>query len=118
MDEMPTDNSWYFTTERNEIMVRTKHIRVPMVLVATMAAVLLAILLAVQKPAAGLPIGGDLCLSGPEVCPPETSITSGPQQNEIVSTDSVSFGFTSSESPSTFECKLDDGTFAGWVVPR
>jgi hypothetical protein len=118
MDEMPTDNSWYFTTERNEIMVRTKHIRVPMVLVATMAAVLLAILLAVQKPAAGLPIGGDLCLSGPEVCPPETSITSGPQQNEIVSTDSVSFGFTSSESPSTFECKLDDGTFAGCTSLR
>jgi large repetitive protein len=72
----------------------------------------------VAKPAAGLPIGGDLCLSGPEVCPPETSITSGPQQNEIVSTDSVSFGFTSSESPSTFECKLDDGTFAGCTSLR
>jgi hypothetical protein len=50
--------------------------------------------------------------SGPDVTPPETTITSG-----TVGT-SVSFGFSSSEVGSSFECALDGASFAGCVSPQ
>jgi len=99
-------------------MVRTNHFKVSMVLVAVMAAALVAMLLVAQKPAAGIPIDGGLCLSGPEICPPETSITSGPSHNGTVYTDSVTFGFSSNESGSTFECKLDNRAFERCTSPQ
>jgi hypothetical protein len=38
---------------------------------------------------------------------PETTITSGPADGSLVLASSAAFGFSSSESGSTFECKLD-----------
>lgn len=42
--------------------------------------------------------------------PPETTITAGP--TGTISSSSVSFSFGSSESPSTFECRLDASSWA------
>jgi DNA-directed RNA polymerase specialized sigma24 family protein len=42
--------------------------------------------------------------------PPETSITSGP--TGPTSSTSATFGFSSSETPATFQCKLDDRDWA------
>src|SRR5215210_3116888 len=102
-------------------MARTTYLRASLMLVATMAAALVAMLLVTQKPAgAGLVIGPEpgICISGPQICPPETVITSGPSQDQTVYTDSVSFSFTSNESPSTFECKLDNGVFERCTSPQ
>lgn len=86
----------------------TYYFRASTILVAVMVTALMAVLLLAQKPAeAGVIIDDGLCLSGPEICPPETSIIAGPSQNESVFADSATFGFSSSESDSTFECKLD-----------
>jgi peptidoglycan/xylan/chitin deacetylase (PgdA/CDA1 family) len=48
--------------------------------------------------------------------PPETSIGSGP--TGTVASTSASFAFSSSESGSTFECKLDSGAWAGCASPK
>jgi hypothetical protein len=48
--------------------------------------------------------------------PPETTITSAP--SDPTTSTSASFAFTSSESNSTFECKLDDGAFAACTSPK
>ena len=51
-----------------------------------------------------------------DTTPPETSITSGP--SGTVSSSSASFGFSSSESNSTFECRLDGASWAGCSSPK
>jgi Ca2+-binding RTX toxin-like protein len=48
--------------------------------------------------------------TGDTTSPPETTIQSGPSGNTTSS--SATFGFSSSESGSTFQCKLDNGTYA------
>jgi len=40
--------------------------------------------------------------------PPETTISSGPSEGQVVNSTSATFGFTSSEPGSTFQCSLDD----------
>jgi hypothetical protein len=52
----------------------------------------------------------------PDTTPPETTIGSGPSGS--VSSTSASFTFSSSESGSTFECKLDAGNFTTCTSPR
>lgn len=52
----------------------------------------------------------------PDTTPPDTSITSGP--SGTTESTSASFGFTSTETPSTFECKLDAGAFASCTTPK
>lgn len=50
--------------------------------------------------------------------PPETTITSGPGEGATIPTAATSFGFSASESGSTFECKLDGGAFEPCTTPR
>ncbi len=50
--------------------------------------------------------------------PPETTITSGPADGATITTNSTSFGFSSSAVPSTFECEVDAGSFAACTSPR
>jgi outer membrane protein assembly factor BamB len=47
---------------------------------------------------------------------PNATITSGP--SGTVTSTSASFSFSSSESPSTFECRLDAGSWAGCSSPK
>ncbi len=47
---------------------------------------------------------------------PETTIDSGPSGS--VESDSATFGFSSSESDSTFECELDGGSFSPCSSPK
>jgi hypothetical protein len=51
-----------------------------------------------------------------DTSPPETSIDSGP--TGTVGSASATFGFTSNESGSTFECKLDGGSFGSCTSPK
>ena len=48
--------------------------------------------------------------------PPQTSITSGPAATTTSTT--ASFAFTSSEGSSSFECKLDSGSWATCLTPK
>jgi Bacterial Ig-like domain len=48
--------------------------------------------------------------------PPETTIDSGP--SGTISSTSAAFAFSASESGSTFECKLDSGTFSACTSPK
>src|SRR5690606_1413364 len=48
--------------------------------------------------------------------PPQTSITSSP--NSSTTSTSASFSFNSSESPSTFECRLDNGSYSSCSSPK
>jgi hypothetical protein len=52
----------------------------------------------------------------PDTTPPETTITSGP--NGIITTDSASFSFTSSEAGSSFECRFDSGSWSACASPK
>ncbi len=52
----------------------------------------------------------------PDLLPPDTSISSGP--SGTVATGSASFGFTSSEAGSTFECRLDAGAWGSCTSPK
>jgi Beta-propeller repeat len=49
--------------------------------------------------------------------PPDTSITSGPANGSTVTTSSVTFGFSSTEGASTFECSTDGQAFAACTSP-
>jgi hypothetical protein len=53
-----------------------------------------------------------------DTTPPDTTITSGPAGGSTTNSSSASFEFTSSESPSTFECKLDTGEWESCTTPR
>ncbi len=55
-------------------------------------------------------------VSGPDRTAPDTTITSGP--SGTITTDSASFGLSSSEADSTLECKLDSGSFASCPSPK
>jgi hypothetical protein len=52
----------------------------------------------------------------PDTTAPDTTITSGP--TATTTSTSASFAFTSSESGSTFECKLDAGGYAACTGPK
>jgi len=49
-----------------------------------------------------------------DTTPPETTITSGPVQGSTTGSSSPSFSFSSSESGSTFECRLDSTSDSDW----
>lgn len=54
--------------------------------------------------------------NGPDNDPPETTITSSPASS--TTSTSATFNFTSDESPSTFECKLDSGAYSSCTSPK
>jgi hypothetical protein len=58
-----------------------------------------------------LDLGPDL----PDTDPPETAITVGPSG---ASGPTATFGFSSNEAGSTFQCKLDTGSFASCTSPK
>ncbi len=49
---------------------------------------------------------------------PETTITGGPAEGETITTAAATFSFSSSESGSSFECKLDGGAFMPCGSPK
>lgn len=51
-----------------------------------------------------------------DTTPPDTTITSGPSGTVTATT--ANFGFTSSESGSTFECRLDGGAWSACASPK
>ncbi len=51
-----------------------------------------------------------------DTTPPQTSITSGPAAT--TTSTSASFAFSSSEAGSSFECKLDSGSWASCTTPK
>jgi hypothetical protein len=53
--------------------------------------------------------------NGPDVDPPETTITSGP--SGLTASAGATFTFTSDEPGSTFECSLDGGGFSSCTSP-
>jgi hypothetical protein len=53
--------------------------------------------------------------AGTDTTPPESTIVSGP--SSTVSSTSASFTFSSSESGSTFECRLDGGAYGSCTSP-
>lgn len=61
-----------------------------------------------------LDIGVSDC--GTDTTPPDTTITSGPSSS--TSSTSASFAFTASEAGSTFECKLDAGSYSSCTSPK
>ncbi len=54
--------------------------------------------------------------SNADTTPPNTTITSGP--GGTISNSSPSFGFSSSEAGSTFQCRLDSSTWSACSSPR
>ncbi len=75
----------------------------------------------------GVPDSSDACPDTPgtqpdgcpppsDTTPPDTSITSGPSGS--TTSTSASFAFSSTESGSTFECKLDSGSYAACTSPK
>jgi Bacterial Ig domain/Bacterial Ig-like domain/Right handed beta helix region len=64
--------------------------------------------------------GGDVGIrtagAPPDTTPPDTTINSAPADPSTST--SASFAFNSSESGSTFQCKLDSGSFAACTSPK
>jgi parallel beta-helix repeat protein len=61
---------------------------------------------------------GALEFDPPDLTPPDTNITAGPADASSTNVNSASFQFASSETPSTFECKLDTGAWEICTSPR
>jgi hypothetical protein len=53
----------------------------------------------------------------PDTTPPETTITSGPAEGSTITTPTATFGFSSSEAGSTFQCRVDGGAFTPCASP-
>jgi PASTA domain len=54
--------------------------------------------------------------TGPDLVPPETTITSGP--TSLTADTDATFSFTADEPGSTFECSLDGGAFLACTSPQ
>ncbi len=56
-------------------------------------------------------------MSTPDTTPPQTTITSGPAAGSTTNDSTPSFGFSSSEAGSTFQCKVDAAAFGACSGP-
>lgn len=56
-------------------------------------------------------------LTNTDVAAPTTTISSGPANGATITTSTATFGFTSNESGSTFQCRVDSGTYATCTSP-
>lgn len=63
-----------------------------------------------------LPVGGEMVVFESASEAPDTTITSGP--SGTVRSTSATFGFSASESGSTFQCRRDGGSWAECVSPK
>jgi hypothetical protein len=54
----------------------------------------------------------------PDTTPPDTTITAGPAEGSTATQANVSFGFSSSEANTTFNCQLDSGGFSPCASPK
>lgn len=70
----------------------------------------------VTMPAAAHTVTVNYEATNVDITPPETDITDGP--DALTNDTAASFTFTSSETPSTFECKLDAAAFTPCTSPR
>ncbi|CAA9507154.1 MAG: hypothetical protein AVDCRST_MAG67-2499 [uncultured Solirubrobacteraceae bacterium] len=88
------------------------------VLVAPLILAALTFLLAAAQADAGHRCGhkGKTCAPPADTTPPDTTITSGP--SGTISSGPVSFSFSSNESASTFECRLDASSWAACSSPK
>jgi hypothetical protein len=50
--------------------------------------------------------------------PPNTTITAGPANGSTTTSTSATFSFSGTNSPTSFECKLDAGAFAACTSPK
>jgi hypothetical protein len=57
-----------------------------------------------------------VAVPAPDTTPPDTTITSGP--SATATTNSASFGFSSTETGSTFQCRLDAGAWGACTSPK
>jgi uncharacterized protein YaiE (UPF0345 family) len=53
-----------------------------------------------------------------DATPPNTSITSGPANGSLIKDRTPTFGFSSTETGSHFQCKVDSASFAACTRPR
>ena len=63
------------------------------------------------------PASRTFTVSVPDTSAPDTAITSGPAAGSTVATAAVSFGFSSTEGGSTFECSYDGAAFSACTTP-
>ena len=61
------------------------------------------------------PASRSFTIASDDTTPPDTSITAGP--SGLTSDSTPTFSFTSTEAGSTFECRVDSGSFASCTTP-
>ncbi len=70
------------------------------------------------KTVTGKMVDASKALSGIDTTAPNTAIVSGPAQGSVTKITSASFGFSSTESGSKFQCSLDGAAFSACASPK
>jgi len=65
----------------------------------------------------GLDLRGSACSVAQDTTPPQTTIDAGPADGATVETATPQFAFSASEAGSTFDCRVDGGSFAACTSP-
>src|SRR6185503_6369857 len=59
-----------------------------------------------------------VAVSVTDVTAPETTIDAGPAEGSVATTAGATFAFSSDDVPSTFECRLDGGSWTACTTTR